>query len=89
MTKRMGNDENSYANIGHMRVIGLILACFNRYNYRGANPVSLLAGGGIIGQLLTKFAISRVWGMIFQLSKNPLKSKRMLSNFKFHVPRQC
>ena len=32
---------------------------------RGANPVSSFGGGGIIGQTLPKFAISRVWGIFF------------------------
>ena len=31
--------------------------------HRGAHPVFSLGGGGIIGQILTKFAISRFWGL--------------------------
>ena len=56
--------------------------------YSGVQIRFLYGGGDNIGQILPKFAISRV-GMIFQLSKNPLESKRKLSNFQFHVPQQC
>ena len=51
--------------------------------FRGANPVSSLEGGGIIGQILLKFAISRVWGMIFCKHKSILESTQVV---KFSTP---
>ena len=45
-----------------------ILRIFNNEIGRSANPVSSWGGGGgIIGQILPKFAISRVWGYAFSI----------------------
>ena len=60
------------------------LATCPLYQNQGCKSGFFIGGGGIIGKILPKFAISRVWGMIF-----PLKSKRKLSNFQFHVPQKC
>ena len=74
----------------HLSIIKILAKSVCNWSLEsGVQILFLYWGWGIIGKILTKFSTSRVWGMIFQLSKNSLKSKRKLSNFQFHVPQQC
>ena len=57
---------------------------------QGCKSGFFIGGGGDNRSKFTKICIlTSLGGTIFQLSKNPLKSKRKLSNFQFHVRQQC